>query len=527
MALSAQLLLFFIFSISPGGCLHVLIDGSKVTEYNSPKLAHGVQKFDVSGPVTFEEDPEGLAVCVLTESARGHIVMAGTTGLKCSFEHMVRECHSRGCLGVVFRLRRSTTAGRGVHGWWWDKGRDLVNMPPLVELSQDNWDELSDTINSYDGGSAVNSSLPANSSSTSASGITLRLTSTDVNPWERLFANPAWVFSQILLALGALVNVVLCAYKLAVKFWATRAWLAICCLALEASANLIRFIYLAVDPFYSSQLLSYPSSAVFLFLPLPLNLLAAVLVGLFWLELSDKVNRGRVMGSFITKFKYVAIGIALLMLGLELLSRLATSFFFLALHEVSSITGPLITLCSLVVTVFIIVTGARVWRLLEQGGSSSGASGSATSSSGRVSVAARGSAKPTTAYARRLVIFIVCSCACRITVLIGGVVMSLASGMGPRVFSFYLYQVALSANSSFQIAMFRHTASKTKRSGSVNNTRGTLSTRRGSRSPKASQNSPKLGVRLGNLDRVDDFELVVVEKGQGSMHEANPATQLV
>jgi len=195
--------------------------------------------------------------------------------------------------------------------------------------------------------------------------VIVNVTNNDHNYWSQVLGNQGFMvsFSVILGSIG-LVCISLASYKLALLFlhYGVRSRLLVSTvLIFDLIGNLVRFVYVSVDPLFSRAIYYFLGGQILITLSIPFTLASTLLISLYWREVTVR-NNVRVL-NFLLKLRWPFWGLVVPMLAIELttstLRGLGYPFF-----TVQLIDGAMYLIVSIFVTVLFLYGGTRVLKAL-------------------------------------------------------------------------------------------------------------------------------------------------------------------
>jgi len=138
------------------------------------------------------------------------------------------------------------------------------------------------------------------------------------------------------------------------------------CLFIEALTNLVRAVYLFIDPFLSSNVFPFQAHRILVFVTIPWSISTSLLIALFWAEAVTRSTPVKI--EFLQRFKVHFIVFLVVFVLLEQFASILHAF------RLRFIRVPLVTFVALLgmcaqlfVALVFFVFGSRVLKILQRG----------------------------------------------------------------------------------------------------------------------------------------------------------------
>jgi len=191
--------------------------------------------------------------------------------------------------------------------------------------------------------------------------VVVNLTANDPNFWLKVIGdNGVMVPFSIILGSIGLVCLSLASYKLIKLFTipgSSSRMLVKTVLVFDIIGNLVRFVYVTIDPFSCRLLFNFLSTQILVTLSIPFTLASTLLISLYWAEVTSKNNV--LVLDFLQRFKWVFWGLFIPMIAIELTtSTLRGSGYPFFIWQV--VDGAMYICVSIFVTVLFLYGGMKV-----------------------------------------------------------------------------------------------------------------------------------------------------------------------
>lgn len=282
---------------------------------SNPTFSVTARILDLSKQKYCEEDSSFSGSILFVNDAAG-----------CSEEYKIRMCERVGCVGIVaveafmvpgYSMRRFKSAET--------KQKNDLNVPYVI-IGLHDGAQLQDFMNHYD-------TSPLSSNLTNPNQrFLITINSGETNEWEVFVSSTVFIIIwRVIEPLFALSCIVLADWRMWILYKRGRlTGIAAFCLIMQMFSNAIRFLYWAVDPTFSSQIYNWFWSRLFMFVHIPFQIIAAVMIIREWI-LALKKSRLRI--SFLSErgisgFFYFSVASLLLLILIELIDSFISGAYF-------------------------------------------------------------------------------------------------------------------------------------------------------------------------------------------------------
>jgi len=194
--------------------------------------------------------------------------------------------------------------------------------------------------------------------------LLITITSGDTNAWGEVYES---LFFTLLFRV-TLPIFSLCCFYFAVRRYiiylqAKGSKLALVCLLIEAITNLVRALYVIIDPIWSSGVLPWEVTRMLVAITVPWSLSTSLLIGLFWAESLGRVRTVQ----FLSRFKIHFILLLVLFILLELLAGIIHAFRIVLIRIPIIVVSALLGMSMTLVVAFLFLGfGYKVLKMLSQ-----------------------------------------------------------------------------------------------------------------------------------------------------------------
>jgi len=196
--------------------------------------------------------------------------------------------------------------------------------------------------------------------------IIVNITNNDFNYWQEVLgSNAAMVPFSLILGLVTFCCTVVAFTKLVITIHNTDCSLSLgkFVLVLEVIGNLIRLIYVTVDPIFSRTTMNFVTGQIFITLSTPFTLSSTLLISLYWREVTLRSNVTAI--NFLKKFRWLFWGIFLPMLVMQITTSTLNAIGF-PISVMVVIIGAVYVIISVSVTILFIFGGLKVLESLNR-----------------------------------------------------------------------------------------------------------------------------------------------------------------
>lgn len=195
--------------------------------------------------------------------------------------------------------------------------------------------------------------------------------SEEVNIWYEHFHNSGLIFFSVFLSLMAFTNVVISLWRLAnfIRAFGVAFTLAQMIMTMILISNILKLVYLAVDPIFSRNIFSYMASQVLNTMTFPISAITTLLITFYWHEVLKKTSAKAYFNLHKKRFIIPSIIFSILIFALEISTSVLRGFQY-NVQTISIVATSSFLAVLVVVNIYCLYIGGRVLHQISKSPSS-------------------------------------------------------------------------------------------------------------------------------------------------------------